>query len=138
MDRISRCSRGTEGVRFGDLRNRSLLFADDVGLFVRRRAVMFSGSSLERFATEYEAAGMRMSTSKSETMVLSQKRVECPLRVVNEILSQVDKFKYLGVLFTREGQMEQEIDRRIGAASAVIQALHRPVVVKKEMNQFTG
>jgi len=42
--------------------------------------------SLEQFAAEWEAAGMRISTSKSETMVLSWKRVECSLRVGNEIL----------------------------------------------------
>ena len=49
-------------------------------------------------------------------------------------LSQVEEFKYLGVLFTSEGRMEREIDGRIGAASAVLWALHRPVVVKKELS----
>ncbi|XP_068613462.1 AN1-type zinc finger protein 3-like [Brachionichthys hirsutus] len=43
---------------------------------------------------------MRISTSKSEAMVLSRKRVECTLRVGEEILPQVEEFKYLGVLFT--------------------------------------
>ncbi|KAI3355238.1 hypothetical protein L3Q82_018092, partial [Scortum barcoo] len=37
---------------------------------------------LERFAAECEAAGMRISTSKSEAMVLDRKRVACPLRSV--------------------------------------------------------
>ena len=46
----------------------------------------------------------------------------------------MEEFKYL-VLFTSEGRMEREIDGRIGAASAVMQALHRPVVVKKELSQ---
>ncbi|XP_051789808.1 uncharacterized protein LOC127529636 [Erpetoichthys calabaricus] len=78
---------------------------------------------------------MRISTSKSETMVLSRKRVECPLRVGGEILPQVEEFKYLGVLFTSEGRMEREIDRRISAASAVMRALHRSVVVKKELSR---
>ena len=50
-----------------------------------------------------EAAGMRISTSKSETVVLSRKRVERFLRAGNEILPQVEEFKYLGVLFTSEG-----------------------------------
>ena len=66
-------------------------------------------------------------------MVLSRKRVQCPLRVGNEILSRVEEFKYLGVLFTSERQMEQEIDSWIGVASAVMRALHRPIVVKKEL-----
>ncbi|KAI3351388.1 hypothetical protein L3Q82_020196 [Scortum barcoo] len=72
---------------------------------------------LERFAAECEAAGMRISTSKSEAMVLDRKRVACPLQVGGEVLPQVEEFKYLGVLFTSEGKMEREIDRRIGAAS---------------------
>ena len=78
---------------------------------------------------------MRISTSKSEIMVLSQKRVECPLWVGNEIFLQVEKFKYLGFLFTSQGRLEREIDRRIGEASAVMRALHRPLVVKKELSQ---
>ncbi|TWW64289.1 hypothetical protein D4764_03G0012970 [Takifugu flavidus] len=40
-----------------------------------------------------------------------------------EILPQVEEFKYLGVLFMSEGRMEREIDRQIGAA--VMRTLHR-------------
>ncbi|TWW74394.1 hypothetical protein D4764_14G0003970 [Takifugu flavidus] len=78
---------------------------------------------------------MKISTSKSEAMVLNRKKVECLLRVKEEILPQVEEFKYLGVLFTNGGRMEQEIDRRIGAASAVMWTLHRSVVVKRELSQ---
>ncbi|KAK3551286.1 hypothetical protein QTP70_013947 [Hemibagrus guttatus] len=73
--RISRRSQGLEGVRFGDHRISSLIFADDV--------VLLAPSSLDlqhalgRFAAECEAAGMRASTSKSEAMVLDQKKVSC-------------------------------------------------------------
>ncbi|KAI3367277.1 hypothetical protein L3Q82_008323 [Scortum barcoo] len=111
-------SQGPEGVRFGNHRISSLLFADDVVLMAS------SGQDLqhvlERFAAECEAAGMRISTSKSEAMVLDRKRVACPLQVGGEVLPQVEEFKYLGVLFTSEGKIEREIDRRIGAASAVM------------------
>ncbi|XP_056896310.1 transmembrane protein 269 isoform X2 [Takifugu flavidus] len=85
--------------------------------------------SLDRFASAREAAGMEISTSKSEAMVLNRKKVECLLRVKEEILPQVEEFKYLGVLFTSEGRMEREIDRRIGAASAVMRTLHRSIFV---------
>ncbi|TWW69735.1 hypothetical protein D4764_18G0005410 [Takifugu flavidus] len=81
------------------------------------------------------AAGMRISTSKSEAMVLDRKKVECLLRVKEEILPQVEEFKYLGVLFTSGGRMEREIDRRIGAASTVMRTLHRSVVVKRELSR---
>ncbi|KAF7642345.1 hypothetical protein LDENG_00259680 [Lucifuga dentata] len=45
-------------------------------------------------------AAMRISTSKSETMVLCRKKVDCSLQVRGESLPQMEEFKYLGVLFT--------------------------------------
>ncbi|KAI3355624.1 hypothetical protein L3Q82_017913 [Scortum barcoo] len=117
-------ARGRRESRFGNHRISSLLFADDVVLMAS------SGQDLqhvlERFAAECEAAGMRISTSKSEAMVLDRKRVACPLRVGGEVLPQVEEFKYLGVLFTSEGKIEREIDRRIGAASAVMRSVGVP------------
>ncbi|KAI3356985.1 hypothetical protein L3Q82_003620 [Scortum barcoo] len=134
MDRISRRSQGPEGVQwFGNHRISSLLFADDVVLLASTSQDL--QHVLERFAAECEAAGMRISTSKSEAMVLDRKRVACPLRVGGEVLPQVEEFKYLGVLFTSEGKMEREIDRRIGAASAVMRSVYRTVVVKKELSR---
>lgn len=133
MDRISRRSQGPEGVRFGDHTISSLLFADDV--VVLAPSYQDLQHALGRFAAECEAAGMKISTSKSEAMVLSRKRVACPLQVGGEILPQVEEFKYLGVLFTSEGRMEREIDRRIGAASAVMRSMYRSVVVKKELSR---
>uniref|UniRef100_A0A8C6LCZ4 Reverse transcriptase domain-containing protein n=1 Tax=Nothobranchius furzeri TaxID=105023 RepID=A0A8C6LCZ4_NOTFU len=133
MDRISRCSQGVEGIRFGGLRIRSLLFADDVVLLASSERNL--QHSLQRFEAECEAAGMRISSSKSETMVLIRKRVECLCRVRDEVLPQVEEFKHLGVLFTSEGKLEREIDRWMGAASAVIRALYRSVMVKRELSQ---
>ena len=50
-------------------------------------------------------------------------------------LPQVKEFKYLRVLFMSEGMMGSEIDRRIGAAGAVLHALHRIVVIKRELSR---
>ncbi|TWW78236.1 R2DM Retrovirus-related Pol polyprotein from type II retrotransposable element [Takifugu flavidus] len=111
MDRISRCSHGVEGIRFGDLRIASLLFADDVVLLASSARDL--QLSLDRFAAACEAAGMRISTSKSEAMVLDRKKVECLLRVKEEMLPQVEEFKYLKVMRT----------------------LHRFVVVKRELSR---
>ncbi|KAK3516854.1 hypothetical protein QTP70_027075 [Hemibagrus guttatus] len=133
MDRISRRSQGLEGVRFGDHRISSLIFADDVVLLAS------SGLDLQHalgcFAAECEAAGMRVSTSKSEAMVLDRKKVACTLQVGGEVLPQVEEFKYLGVLFTSEGRMDREIDRRVGAAAAVMRSMYWSVVVKKELSR---
>ncbi|KAK3523554.1 hypothetical protein QTP70_002457 [Hemibagrus guttatus] len=121
MDRTYKRSQGLERLRFGDHRISSLIFADDV--------VLLAPSSLDlqhalgRFAAECEAAGMRISTSKSEAMVLDRKKVACTLQVGGEVLPQVEEFKYLGVLFTSEGRMDHEIDRRIGESAAVMRSM---------------
>ena len=47
----------------------------------------------------------------------------------------MEEFKYLGVLFMCEGRMQQEIDGRISAASAVMQTLCWSFVVKRELSQ---
>ncbi|KAK0150975.1 LINE-1 reverse transcriptase [Merluccius polli] len=62
--------------------------------------------SLVHIAAECKAAGMRISTSKSESMVLNWTRMECTLR-----------------------------GGRIGVASAVMQTLHGSVVVKRELSR---
>ncbi len=73
MDWISRRSWREESVWSGDLRIASLLFADDVVLLVTSDCD--HQYALERFAAECEAVGMRLSTSKSEAMILFRKKV---------------------------------------------------------------
>ncbi len=57
-------------------------------------------------------------------MVLCRKMVVYSLWTGSELLPQAKEFKYLRVLFTSEGKMEREMDRQIGAASAVMRALY--------------
>ena len=99
------------------LRIALLLFADDVVLMTPSACDL--QHSLDRFAAECEVAGMIISTSKSEAMVLSQKPMDCLLRVGNEFLSQVKEFKYIGILFSSEGIREREMGERIGVVGAV-------------------
>lgn len=53
-------------------------------------------------------------------------------------MPQENKFDFLWVLFLSDGILsvwECEMDRRFGAASAVMQVLHWTAVKKKEMSQ---
>ncbi|KAK3539305.1 hypothetical protein QTP86_034177 [Hemibagrus guttatus] len=100
------------------------------------RSLYNRSRSLVRIASsECEAAGMRVSTSKSEAMVLDRKKVACTLQVGGEVLPQVEEFKYLGVLFMSEGRMDREIDRRICATAAVMRSMYWSVVGKKELSR---
>lgn len=66
--------------------------------------------TLGQFAAEYEEVGVKLGTSMSVAIDLSQESVESPLRVGDESLPKVGEFKYVGVLFTGEGRMELEIE----------------------------
>lgn len=83
--------------RFGGLWILSLIFADVVVQLAS------SNSDLQLplgwFAADCEAAGMKTSTSKSETVVFNPKRVACLLWVGEELLPQRVEFKYHGVWF---------------------------------------
>ncbi|KAK3528573.1 hypothetical protein QTP70_003741 [Hemibagrus guttatus] len=72
MDRISRRSQGLEGVQFGDHKISLLIFADDVVLLAPSSLNL--QHALGHFAAECEAAGMRVSTSNSEAMVLDREK----------------------------------------------------------------
>lgn len=49
--------------------------------------------------------------------------VECPLSVLNDFQIYVEELKCLWTLFTNKGKVEQENDRLIGTASAMMQAV---------------
>lgn len=88
--------------------------------------------TLEQYAAKCEAARMRVSNSKSKTIVLSRQRVECRFQDTDELLPQVEEFKYL--LFTSERTGECETDRLIGEVSAVIRMLYQSVVDKRDLS----
>lgn len=111
-----------------DLVQRSLLFADNVVLL----GFDYLQLSLERFTAKCEAAGVAISTSKSETMILSQKRVECHLWDAMRSCP-----KHLSVLSRVKEEWRFEIDLQMGMASTVMQTLHWTDVVKKELNPKT-
>ena len=77
MDRILRRSRSMARLQVGDLKIASLLFAD--GVVLMASSAVDLQCSLDQFAAECEAAGIRISTSKFEAMVLSSKPVKCLL-----------------------------------------------------------
>uniref|UniRef100_A0A8D3D9Y0 Reverse transcriptase domain-containing protein n=1 Tax=Scophthalmus maximus TaxID=52904 RepID=A0A8D3D9Y0_SCOMX len=97
MDRISRRSRGGVGLQLGGLGISSLLFADNVVLMAP--SVCDLQHSLDQFAAECGAVGMRISTSKSEAMVLSRKLVDFTLGyVLSEICKNLFKSNFLKLL----------------------------------------
>ena len=53
-------------------------------------------------------------------MRVARKWEECTVMVGEEQLKQVDDMKYLGVMISGDGSMQQEVEARTGAAARVI------------------
>ena len=131
MDRIVKNSESCGGVKIGECTVQRLLFADDLVLLDSTQNGL--QQALDRFSDACSVAGMKISTTKTETMCLSRQPKQCSLQIDGVPLKQSEKFKYLGVSFTSDGRQNSELDIRIGKASAVMRQLHRSVVLKREL-----
>ncbi|CAM1326521.1 Uncharacterised protein r2_g3556 [Pycnogonum litorale] len=76
---------------------------------------------------------MKISVAKTETLLLSRRPGQCTLHVSGVPLKRVEKFKYLGVVFTNDGRQDIELDARIAAAEAVMRQLQRSVLLRQEL-----
>ena len=117
----------------GNCKISRLLFADDLVLLSSTESGL--QRALNSFADACNTAGMKISTAKTEVLHLSRNPDQCVLQVNGATLKQVEKFKYLGVAFTSDGRQDEELDIRIGKASAVMRALHYSVVMKRELSK---
>ena len=133
MNWIDKCSQADECVTTGNCKIRRLLFADDLVLLSSTESGL--QRALNSFADACNTAGMKINTAKTEVLHLSRNPDQCLLQVNGATLKHVEKFKYLGVAFTSDGRQDEELDTRIGKASAVLRALHYSVVMKRELSK---
>ena len=130
MDKLSRID---ECVIIGRCKINRLLFADDLVFLVSSKSGL--QHTLNDFAAACGIAGMKISTSKTEVLHLSKIPVQCSMKVGSVSRKQVEKFKCLGVAFTRDGKQNEKLDVRSGKTSAVMRALHHLVVLKGKLSR---
>ena len=130
MDRIVKNSESCGGVKIGDYTVQCLLFADD--LVQTQDYQNGLQQTLDRFLDTCSIAGMKISTTSTQTMRLSGKPKHYSLQSGGVTLKQSEKFQYLGVSFTSDGRRNSELNIRIGKTSAEMRQLHRSVVLKRE------
>ena len=133
MNWIDKHSHVNEGVMIGSCKVSRMLFADDLVLLASSECDL--QRALNVFSDACDDAGMKISTAKTEVLHLSRNPGQCSLQVRGTALKQVEKFKYLGVVFTSDGKQNEELDIRIGKASAVMRELQRSVVMKRELSK---
>ena len=134
MNWVDKYSQADEcATTIGNCKISRLLFADDLILLSSTESGL--QRALNSFTDACNTAGMKISTAKTEVLHLLRNPDQCVLQVNGATLKQVEKFKYLGVAFTSDGRQDEELDTRIGKASAVMRALHYSVVMKRELSK---
>jgi len=70
----------------------------------------------DRFYAAYDQTGTKFSTKEIEILCLLRHQRQCFLQVKGNSLQQVERFKYLGVVFTCDESPNTGIDTLIGKA----------------------
>ena len=133
MNWIDKCSQADECVSIGNCKICRLLFAGDLVPLSSTESGL--QRALNSCADACDTAGMKISMAKTEVLHLSRNPDQCALQVNGATLKQVEKFRYLGVAFTSDGRQDEELDTRIGKASAIMRALHYSVVLKRQLSK---
>ena len=111
VDRIVKKSESCGGVRIGGCTIQRLLFADDLVLLdCTQNGIQLA---LDRYSDACFVAGMKISSTKAETMHLSRQPKQCSFQIDGVPLKQSEKFKYLSVSFTSDGRQDSKMDIRI-------------------------
>src|SRR5258708_18852853 len=132
MDRIVKRSKLESGVQIGNVNVSEMHFADDVAYISDTLEKL--QVQIERFNRECAESGMTISKSKSEVMLVSRNQRDIEIKVEGQTLNQVDKFKYLGCLISKCGNLEDEISQRIGSADKIQRLINSTIITKKELS----
>ena len=105
-----------EGIKVGGRNVNNIRYADDTVLLAD------SAEKLESLVGELVRAsdrhGLKLNTAKTKVMVVTKgsDQVRINVRVGEEALEQVEKYKYLGSLVTQDGRCVEDIKTRIAIA----------------------
>ena len=104
-----------------DKRLTDLDFADDIALLAKSSSVLQDmTSSLEENASTVR---LKISSQKTKVMQFGGTETNTQLTTDKEPIENVSKFTYLGSVFTSDGDVEADINCRIGKASAVFRRM---------------
>ena len=82
---------------------------------------------------------MELNVGKSKCMKVSKTGDEVKLEIIwaNKNLEQVNQYQYLGVTFTYDGKIQEEVNNRIAKANNIYYQINNTVIGKKEVSTET-
>ena len=115
----------------------NLRYADDTVIIAESKNQL--QQLMDTVLEESEAKGLFLNSAKSFTMVFSKSEVRhtCKITVHGNTLEQVDRFVYLGSMFTSYGRCEQDVRQRIAIAKSAFTSLEK-VLKNRNINIRLG
>ena len=117
---------------YGDREMKLLLFADDIVVWGKDSKEV--QEQLDVLNEKVEKYGMKISTEKSKTMVMTrgERQGKGNVKIGSQRLEIVDSFKYLGGELMQNARLDMEISRRVQQGNAFYQSV-RKLVWNKEV-----
>ena len=113
------------GIQLGPYHLTDLEYADDAAMFATNQNDI--SSALAIFDAEACKLGLRTSWAKTKIMKFGDAPSPPSLHICNNDVEFVDKFTYLGSIITNTGDLQPDINRRIGLATGVMRSLRQPL-----------
>ena len=113
-----------------------LQYADDAAIVASSRVSL--QRSLGTLESAYSRAGLKINTDKTEALSTTPIGVEpATFYINNTAIKNVDTFTYLGSVLNKEGGITDDVQRRIGLASAAFGRLSERVFLNKNLRLDT-
>ena len=128
---------GQCGISIGGSTINDLDFADDVVIFAETLELL--GGALEVLSGECSPLGLQVSWIKTKIQVFGDLLGEDrpPVVVDGSNVDFTDSFCYLGGMISSSGGSEQDVNRRLGLANAVVTSLDRSIWSSRYLRRGT-
>ena len=107
-----------DGIKFGGRNINNIRYADDTVLIADSEEKL--QILVEALVQSSEERGLKLNISKTKVMVVSKgnENIRANIFVGGEQLEQVERYKYLGSVVTRDGRCKEEIKTRLAIAKS--------------------
>ena len=113
------------GIQLGQYHLTDLEYTDDAAIFATNQNDI--SSALAIFEAEAYKLGLRTSWAKTKIMKFGGAPSPPSLHICKNDVEFVDKFTYLGSIITNMGDLQPDINRRIGLATGIMRSLRQPL-----------
>ena len=101
----------------------NLRFADDIAALAEEEDDL--QETVNQIAQESSRMGLRINVEKTEVQYVGKSRKVININIDDKPLKQVENFIYLGGNMSEDASVEQDVRRRIGLATGVMQSLNK-------------